>query len=1006
MGCILFPLFFQLILIFAMPFSLHSQVINTFNFNITNGLPSNHIYYVTRDTHGYLWIATSKGVVRYNGYEFKLFDLSDGLPSADVWQLYEDRKGRMWLASISDNIGYIQNNRYHMAYLKKADNGIYPGNIRENGSGIFFTNSNMGKLGICVERSDTVTNYPISDSLYTTMYRGNAPRFASALQWFSNNSDSSLLMCDSFIYKVAVRQNKISVSPLTNIGRSYFLQASKNQNFVINDHFLSYQPGTSTQFFTLTLPAGIADKTDISQYCHDGHIHYIYPDVTDSSLYLMTDNNILQFSYKDSIISKKTLAIAGLITDHKISGNKIRPVHNDSFWGLCIGTTTNGLWCAYNIPNNLVRHPDINLDNYDYLGNVDDSIFFWWNSAKGTFALLSQTNKITYRTYNIHNPLKGVARFRNDTLILFGTRNYFFNFKTGRIADLKLRNATSVVPLNEQNIIAATSIGLLKAEYISDSGFRVKVLANNRYAGIAFDRRRNNYLAYNSDNVFIYNPASGESRLFSKKDLSLFGMQRIEKIVCDNYGNIFFQDNDKITLYDYDHNRYTELFKNFNLKEASVFTNKDMLIVTGRFGVLFSSIYGLQQISRPFLRPNSKSINYTAVYDCEVLRRSVLINTDQGVYTTDIPGEMEIIQHKNDTVAYKFIVSYKDSAINIKTNDTLFVDQSDPRLQFDILNPFGTGKVRYKYFISDDTTWHDLNANELTLSSLPAGKYHTLSIIVSDNSWRSDQIDIHLYVRPYWWQTAAGRRTIVFAVVVLIILLFGLAVIVTRKIVLRANKRRNMQMELELKAIYAQINPHFIFNTLNSALLLVRKKRLEEAYEHISQFSRLLRSYIKSSRNKFITIADEIANLQDYLELQTTRFGDKFEYRVTVDDEINTRVVKIPTLLLQPFVENAINHGLLQKKEHGHLFIKFQVGNEKNEIICIVEDDGIGRKAAKSREEENSKGRISYGDLLISDLVDIFNKYEEMNIAISYFDKAEPESGTIVNIRIKNPHYG
>lgn len=533
----------------------------------------------------------------------------------------------------------------------------------------------------------------------------------------------------------------------------------------------------------------------------------------------------------------------------------------------------------------------------------------------------------------------------------------------------------------------------------------MEVLANNRYTGIAFDAGRNNYLAYNSDNVFIYNPASGSSRLFSKEELLTFGLPRIEKIAADKYGNIFFQDNNKITLYDYNSNRHTELFKNINLKDAFLFTKGDRLIVAGRFGVLFCKINGPQQISQPFLCRNVKSINYSFIYDCEVSTQSIMLNTDRGLYRVDIPGDKEMLQPRNDTVSYKFIVSYKDSAINVRPNDTIYIDQTDRRIQFDVLNPIGTGKVNYKYAIAGDA-WHNLNANELTLSSLSPGQYNTLSIIVSDNSWRSDRIDIHVYVRPYWWQTRRGRSALAFTTACLLILLFAGAVVITRRLVLKANRRRHMQMELELKAIYAQINPHFIFNTLNAALLLIRKSRLDEAYEHISQFSRLLRSYIKSSRNKLISIADEITNLQDYLELQKTRFGNKFSYSISVAAEIDPRVVKIPSLLLQPFVENAINHGLLQKKEGGLLAIKFKAGDGKNEIICTVEDNGIGRKAAKTIQEDNSKKESSYGDLLISDLVSIFNRYEEMNITINYADKEEPETGTIVNIHIKNPHYG
>jgi LytS/YehU family sensor histidine kinase len=180
---------------------------------------------------------------------------------------------------------------------------------------------------------------------------------------------------------------------------------------------------------------------------------------------------------------------------------------------------------------------------------------------------------------------------------------------------------------------------------------------------------------------------------------------------------------------------------------------------------------------------------------------------------------------------------------------------------------------------------------------------------------------------------------------------------------------------------------------------------MDEAYSHISKFSRLLRSYIKSSRNKLITIEEEIKNLKDYIELQQNRYEGKFEYVIDIDPFIDPRLTMIPSLLLQPFVENAINHGLLLKKGKGLVSIKFMAKKGKNEITCIIEDNGVGRKFSKSLYRLEPNTEKSYGDLLIKDLVSIFNKFEQMNINITLTDKEEPLTGTIVTILIKNPRH-
>jgi len=230
---------------------------------------------------------------------------------------------------------------------------------------------------------------------------------------------------------------------------------------------------------------------------------------------------------------------------------------------------------------------------------------------------------------------------------------------------------------------------------------------------------------------------------------------------------------------------------------------------------------------------------------------------------------------------------------------------------------------------------------------------------------------------------------------------FYLIIIITQRIVTKKNAKKNLQLELELKSIYAQINPHFIFNSLNAALYLVKTKRLDDAHSHINKFSDLLRSYIKSSRNRFIKISDEVTNLKNYIELQQTRFKNRFDYEIIIDSSLDTDAV-IPSLLLQPLVENAIIHGLLDNEEKGQLKIEFKRGYLGSEIICIIDDNGLGRTFSKQLKEDNPNQKESYGADLVKDLTGIFNKYMKMKIEIEYIDKEKPETGTTVILRVKD----
>ncbi len=220
---------------------------------------------------------------------------------------------------------------------------------------------------------------------------------------------------------------------------------------------------------------------------------------------------------------------------------------------------------------------------------------------------------------------------------------------------------------------------------------------------------------------------------------------------------------------------------------------------------------------------------------------------------------------------------------------------------------------------------------------------------------------------------------------------------------MKSNAKKSLQLGLELKSVYSQMNPHFIFNSLGVAMYLVKKKRLDDAYNHIYKFAHLLRAYIKSSRNRYITLHEEVTNISNYIELQQERFKDRFDYEIIVQDIVDANT-RIPSLLLQPLVENAINHGLLHKDTRGCLKIEFKTDQEHNELTCIIDDDGVGRKLARQFMDENRLiTEEAYGSELIRDLCAVFNKYEQMKINIETIDKEQPLTGTIVILNFKIP---
>ncbi|MBV7528922.1 histidine kinase [Chitinophaga sp. sic0106] len=208
--------------------------------------------------------------------------------------------------------------------------------------------------------------------------------------------------------------------------------------------------------------------------------------------------------------------------------------------------------------------------------------------------------------------------------------------------------------------------------------------------------------------------------------------------------------------------------------------------------------------------------------------------------------------------------------------------------------------------------------------------------------------------------------------------------------------------EIELKAIRAQINPHFIFNCLNSIQLFVMQRDFEFAQKYLSDFSYLIRKTLDFSRRNFISLADEITYLNTYLGLERMRFENRMEYEVVVDPEIATAELEIPAMLLQPYVENAVKHGMTNPKQVlGKLSIRFtQI--ESDMLECIVEDNGIG--ITRARELRSlPKHHQSSGMEISQNRADLLNKMYNTEIQIEIIDKAleqECNSGTMIRILI------
>lgn len=208
--------------------------------------------------------------------------------------------------------------------------------------------------------------------------------------------------------------------------------------------------------------------------------------------------------------------------------------------------------------------------------------------------------------------------------------------------------------------------------------------------------------------------------------------------------------------------------------------------------------------------------------------------------------------------------------------------------------------------------------------------------------------------------------------------------------------------ETEMSALRAQMNPHFIFNVLNSINRYILMNDGETASRYLTQFARLIRLVLENSKTAKVSLEADLEALKLYINMEKLRFLDKFDYKIRIEEDIDQKYTQIPPLLIQPYVENAIWHGLMQKEDGGMLIICLRMENE-NILYVSVEDNGIGRTNSALLKSKTALNHKSYGLQMTKDRISIVNKLYGIQTAVNiedlYDDEGNP-SGTRVTISI------
>lgn len=982
----------------------------------SKGLPTNHVYCTHVDKYGYLWLGTDNGIIRYNGYELKRFGYADGLSSIDVWDFYEDDLGRIFPLCITPQYGYLKNSKYYPITAKESGTGnknISPQLLFNKNDTIWF----LDRMNNPTEGTIGGLSFIYKDTIYETQ-KGLIGQVALVLGMgvVSINRDS---VDDAVLYKF-INSGTFSEQVICKSfdGTAIFADNDRERVKVNSPNRLySYARYDSSILY--------ADLTT----CETGKFYIpVNPNSSNKSLKIAwvnpVDKDLHIFSYDSIYVVNPDLNFEKKISVNILSGGEIKTCQMgnyllyDSLWGLGLCTPNKGLLLNLSGQTTPFERTKTDLNNARYIGSHNDTTSVWWISGKNTLVTLTPGGVVKRSKITHTNEITAASSYTHDKILLKGILTpYIYNPQTGSAFSLVFPSTAQfssnlinfldanpkksianlfikeVVVVDTNNLYISSTIlenGLIHFNKSKDGKVSINSLVKQRFNHIKYDKHNDNIYGYKEDLIFFYHIPNGAYTTVSTQTLNALGIKHINNVLTDDQGNIIIQDYSKIMIFNPYNNTIKKLNTSYNLEGAKTAIYKNRLVIAGNFGVAEYTINTSSSLTLKNLFINAKETLYKEVINVHVSNQEILLSTDNDVYKIDLTKNYKTLSTNKMLLAY-----YKDSIYS--TGDTITIDKKNNTINLDLINPSGAGNLQFSYKLPSTKEW--IQSNTIQLSGLPTG-ISNIAIIAKDDVWQDNTKVLTVFITPYWWQTSTGKLIILMTLLGIVVIIVLTASYFTKKIVSKNNERKNQQRDLELKSIYSQINPHFIFNTLGTAQYFIKKNKTKEAYAHISQFSDLLRAYLKSSREKYIHITEEIDNLKNYLEIQLSRFEQKFNYHITLDPSINPDETMIPSLLLQPIVENALNHGIFHMQGVGELNIKF-LKDKDHALICIVDDNGIGRQKSKQIRGSITRKASSYGTILIKELIDAFNKYEPINIDIKYVDKEEPLTGTCVTIYIK-----
>lgn len=956
-----------LILCFA-PILLQAQDPVFIQLSEKNKLPDNEFYNILEDRKGFIWLCANKGLYRYDGKTFKNYSnpLQRG---ASVFNTQEDNLGRIWCNNISGQFFYILNDKLHLfTDLSKYLNGELADFVITNDFLWVFTVRAIYKIDLktkqILERHSTTKNFGTPFSSNNSIYVG---AFDSIISINEDNNITSLI--ETKLPHKGKKGNAIS------LGKAIIFKTNST-------YIYSQIRNKKNCFYKLNFSQKKLEPLKGLESLEKIKLYTIFEQ--NNETWITTNQGVWVFTFKNAAFQLKKR----FLTDKHIT--KIIKDKDDNYWltslnnGVCIIPNIHIETC--NIPlkeENIKTLDKINDTTLVTGSNHGNVIFYNTNShTSTTINLPANEGKLSKLKYNPNQQKIYISK---------GFRSYVLDYRNLALEKTRFFDGVKSFSLLAHNDLLYTNhdkvILLKNANYHGKGKF---ISTNKRTYDSFYDEKRHEVYVAFVDELAVYD-SLWNKQVILNKEKPIYGKSITQTtngivwVATFKNGLLGIKDGKVI------HHYTTENGLTSNIVEKIKADQNKLWIVNGNsiqeFDILTDKFKTLTK------REGIKSYNISGI---ETVGNKSYFSSDKGLFSVDRNNAFKTLHPE----VYFSAVEINEKDTLVTSNYTLKYNQNAIKISFNVngflFNQKGTYKYRLKGY---NDTWLTtaIGENSIKYNSLAAGEY-TFQVQPFLNSTNTTYEIKELYFlikKPFW-------KTLWFILLIASLILGG-TILYFKKAMQKKEKERIAQLEkislekeliaINLTALRSQMNPHFIFNALNSIQDLVLQQNTDASYDYIVLFAKLIRNTLSYANRDFIPIEKELEFLNVYLQLEKLRFGDDFTYTITYDAH---EELEVPSLLVQPFIENALVHGLLHKEGEKELDITFHLS--ENTLQCLITDNGIGRKKSKEINLRQGNRHESFALNAIKKRLEIFQKQYAVKIGFVIEDiyKNSSPNGTRV----------